>query len=70
MIGPKKLSKIREEIKAALAATSENPIHWLEHNIATAKRMGERTEILEGLQRFLESPPKRKHRKQRVGVKK
>ncbi len=70
MIGPKKLSTIREEIKKAIASTGEDPILWLEHNIATAKRKGDRTEILEGLQRFLESPPKRKRRKQGVGVKK
>jgi hypothetical protein len=70
MIGPKKLSTIREEIKTTLASTGEDPIQWLERNIASAKRKGEGTEILEGLQRFLESPPKRKQRTRRVGVKK
>jgi hypothetical protein len=70
MIGPKKLSTIREEIRKALASSGEDPIQWLERNIASAKRMGNRTEILEGLQRFLEAPPKQKRRKQRYGLKK
>ena len=70
MIGPKKLSTIREETKKALAVTGEDPIQRLERNIRTTKRTGQGTEILEGLQRFLELPLKRKQRTQRVGVKK
>ena len=70
MIGTKKLSTIRHEIEQALAATGEDPIQCLERQIASAKRKGDRTEVMEGLKRFLESPRMRKHRKHRVGVKK
>ncbi len=70
MIGTKKLSTIREEIEQALASTGEDPIHRLERQIASAKRKGDSTEVMEGLKRFLESPRKRKHRKHRVGARK
>lgn len=64
MIGTKKLSTIRKEIEQALASTGIDPIQRLERLIAAAKRKGDRTEGLEGLKRFLDSPrPKcRKHR--------
>ena len=68
MIGTKKLSAIREEVERALASTGEDPIRRLERQIASAKRRGDRTEVMEGLKRFLESPRKRQHRK-RVGAK-
>ena len=64
MIGTKKLSTIRQEIEAALAAKGEDPIGRLERQIGASKREGDRTEVLEGLKRFLESPRKRKPRKQ------
>ena len=67
MIGTKKLSTIRREIEKALTAPGEDPIQRLERQIASAKRKGETTELLEGLKRFLESPRKRKHRKHRLG---
>jgi hypothetical protein len=67
MIGTKKLSMIREEIEQALG---QDPIKQLDQQIVAAKRKGEQTEVMEGLKRFLESPPKRKRRKQRVGIKK
>ncbi len=70
MIGTKKLSTIRKEIEKALASTDEDPIQRLERQIASAKRKGEGTEVMEGLKRFLESPEKRKLRKHGVGVKK
>jgi hypothetical protein len=70
MIGTKKLSAIRSEIETALASTGENPIQRLERLIAASKRAGDRTEVLEGLKRFLESPRKRDKRKQRVRAKK
>ena len=70
MIGTKKLSTIRKEIEKALASTGEDPIQRLERQIASGKRKGDRTEVIEGLKRFLESPRKRKQRKQRVGEKK
>jgi len=65
MIGTKKLSEIRNQLEAALAA---DPILRLEQQIAGGKRKGERTEVLEGLQRFLESTPKGTRRKGRTGA--
>jgi hypothetical protein len=70
MIGTKKLSTIREEIEKALASTGEDPIQRLERQIASAKRKGDSTEVMEGLKRFLESPRKGKRRKHRVGARK
>jgi hypothetical protein len=70
MIGTKKLSTIRQTIETALASAGEDPIQRLERQIASAQRKGERTEVMEGLKRFLESPGKRKPRKQRVDTKK
>jgi hypothetical protein len=68
MIGTKKLSTIRKLIEKALASTGADPIQRLERQIASAKRKGDRTEVMEGLNRFLESPQKRKHRKHGVGA--
>jgi hypothetical protein len=70
MIRTKKLSTIRKEIEEALASKGQDPIHALDRQIASAKRRGERTEVMEGLKRFLESPSKPKSRNQHVGVRK
>ncbi len=70
MIGTKKLRTIRDEIAKALASTGEDPIQRLERQIASAKRKGDSTIVIEGLKRFLESPRKRKRRKHRVGTNK
>ena len=70
MIGTKKLSTIRREIEEALAPASGDPIQRLERQIAYAKRKGDRTEGMEGLKRFLESPRKRKRRTDRAGTRK
>jgi hypothetical protein len=69
MIGTKRLSTIREEIEKALASSGDDPIHRLERLIASAKRKGDSTEVMEDLKRFLESPRKLKHRNQRIGTK-
>ena len=69
MIGTRKLSTIRKEIEKALASTGADPIQRLERQIASAKRKGDRTEVLEGLKRFLESAQKRNHRKRDAGAK-
>jgi hypothetical protein len=63
MIGTKKLSTIQKQIEKALGSPGADPIQRLERRIASAKRKGDRTEVLEGLKRFLESPGKRKSRK-------
>jgi len=70
MIGTKKLSTIREEIEKALASTGDDPIRRLERLIASAKRKGDSTGVMEDLKRFLELPRKRKGDKQSLGAKK
>ncbi len=70
MIGKKKLSTIRKEIEKALASSGEDPIQHLERQIASAKRKGDSTEVMEGLKRVLESPRKPQQRKPRFGAKK
>jgi hypothetical protein len=70
MIGTKKLSTIRREIEHALAPGGGDAIQRLERHIATAKRKGDRTEILEGLKRFLESPRQGERRKSRAETRK
>jgi hypothetical protein len=69
MIGTKKLSTIRNQLKKALASSGADPIHRLERLIAAGKRKGDRAEILEGLQRFLKSPKKETRRKRGTGAK-
>jgi hypothetical protein len=63
MIGSKQLSTIRRVIEEALAPAGGDSIQRLERQIASAKRRGERTEIMEGLKRFLQSDGKPKRRK-------
>ncbi len=70
MIGTKKLSTIRRTIEEALAPAGGDPIQRLERQIASAKRKGDRTEVLEGLKRFLESPRRQKRRQPRAGARK
>lgn len=69
MIGTKKLSAIRKQIEKALSSAGADPIQRLERQIASAKHKGDRTEVMEGLKRFLESPRKRKHPKPDTGAK-
>ena len=68
MIGTKKLSTLRKQIEKALASPGTDPIQRLERQIASAKRKGDRTEVMEGLKRFLQSPRKLAYRKQGVGA--
>jgi hypothetical protein len=68
VIGTKKLSTIRHEIEKALASAGDDPVQRLERLIATTKRKGDSSEVMEDLKRFLESPLKRKSRKKRVGT--
>ena len=65
MIGPKKLSTIREEIRRALADEAKgDPIAWLEQRTTTAAVSGaagaERDEVLQSLRRILEAPTKKR----------
>lgn len=56
MMGKKKLSTIRQELHAALAATGMDPIAWLEESITAAKRRGESSQVMESLKRVLQGP--------------
>jgi hypothetical protein len=47
MIGTKKLKTIRQEIEKAPGGTAQDPIERLERQIASAKRKGEKTEVME-----------------------
>jgi hypothetical protein len=71
MIGPKKLSTIREEVRRALAEAAEgDPIAWLEQRITAAAPTGvagaERDEVLQSLRRILEAPIRKKRSKRRA----
>jgi len=74
MIGPKKLSTIRQELQRALRATGDDPIRWLEGRMAAPHRQGSaasgESEVLYSLRRFLEATGREKRRKQRAGTKK
>lgn len=70
MIGPKKLSVIRQELRRVLETTGEDPIDWLKARIAATERerpaaTGE-GEVLRSLRRFLEEKPGKKARVKRT----
>lgn len=68
MIGSKKLSTIRQELRRALKATGEDPIRWLEKRMAAFERQNaasDGNEVLQSLRRLLEEPPKKRRRKSR-----
>jgi hypothetical protein len=63
MIGPKKLSSIRQELRRALDATGDDAIRWLEQRMTAptgegAAAAGE-SEVLHSLRRFLEAPERK-----------
>ena len=73
MIGPKKLSAIRQELQRALDAAGDDPIRWLEQRMAAPEHQGAasgRSEVLHSLRRFLEANDPAKRRTRRVGTKK
>jgi hypothetical protein len=68
VLGSKTLSTIREELRAALAATGDDPIRWLEERMAAPGR--QESEVLHSLRRVLEAAGQDRPRKQRAGTKK
>jgi hypothetical protein len=72
MIGPKKLTTIRQGLRSALSAAGGDPIRWLEERMAAAERPGAavsgESEVLSSLRRFVEASGKGRHRKQRLGT--
>jgi hypothetical protein len=54
MIGPKKLTTIRRDLRRAFAATADDPIHLLEEQIVRSESLGQGgSEVLRSLQRML-----------------
>ena len=74
MIGSTKLATIREQLRDAVAAATDDPFQWLEQRMAAAKRSvspgSDQTEVLESLQRILEGTGRGKGRRRRTGTKK
>jgi hypothetical protein len=74
MIGPTKLSAIREQLRGAIAATVDDPLQWLEERFAAPKggvpSGSGQSEVLESLQRILEASDRGKGRKGRAAAKK
>jgi hypothetical protein len=59
---PKNLGGIRDQMERALGSANADPIERLDRQIDFARRTGDRTEVLQGLKRFLESGGKGKRR--------
>jgi hypothetical protein len=59
MMGPEKLSTIREELRKHFGKDGEDPIEWLNKHMA---EVPEDTEVVESLKRFIEGvrKPRRK----------
>ncbi len=70
MIGPKKLSEIKQELKEALAKEVRNPVEWLERQICELEKQKKATpaskEVFESLLRLFQKPKPKKRRKRRV----
>jgi hypothetical protein len=59
MMGPKKLSTIRQELKQALSRTGNDPIKWLEERIRATESTGQQApEVLQSLRRLFKTPRK------------
>ena len=73
MIGPKKLSTIRQELQRALTAAGDDPIRWLEERMNTPEHQGSagtgESEVLHSLRRFLETAGRENVRKRRLDMK-
>jgi hypothetical protein len=73
MMGPKKLSTIRKELRRALSASGDDPIRWLEERMrapVAETPAGAGTEVLQSLRRILAGSVGKRRRKSRVGSKK
>ncbi len=69
MMGPKKLSTIREELASHVAPEGEDPIRWLEQRIQQLEKERKPNkgmiDVLESLRRVLEMKLKPKRRRPR-----
>jgi len=66
MMGSKKLSTIRKELRQSLRKDGKDPIQWLDERIRALERAGASsagtTDVLHALRRVLQSPTKTKRR--------
>jgi nitrate reductase assembly molybdenum cofactor insertion protein NarJ len=58
MMGPKKLSTIREELRQHLSRDGKDPIDWLQECLAERPKP-EDSRVLEALLELLQEPPKK-----------
>jgi len=62
MMGPKKLSTIRKELRQSLRKNGKDPIQWLDERMRALERAGastaEAVDVLHALRRVLRSPTK------------
>ena len=74
MIGPTKLSTIREQLRGAIAATADDPLQWLEQRFSapggSVLSGSGQSEVLESLHRILDASDRGKGRKRRAPAKK
>jgi hypothetical protein len=70
MIGPKKLSTIRQELHRAFAAVGDDPLDWLEQRMAAPNSASGEREILQSLQRFLAATRREESKKKPLKTKK
>jgi hypothetical protein len=73
MMGPKTLSTVKQELRAALAETGKDPIQWLEDRIRLLekgrKRDHKEIELLQMLCRVLDKPNKMSPKTRRARTK-
>jgi len=66
MMGSKKLSTIRKELRQSLRKDGKDPIQWLDERMRALERAGastaEAVDVLHALRRVLRSPTKTKRR--------
>jgi hypothetical protein len=62
MIGNKKLSTIRQELKTAMKQEGKDPIRWLEDAIARGEANQANTDVLEAIQSVLKAKVRRGRR--------
>jgi hypothetical protein len=71
MMGPKKLSTIRQELKQAITSSGRDPIQWLEERIQALEAAGKpEPDVLQSLRRLLEKPKKPRRRTGKTSAKK
>ncbi len=73
MMGPKKLSTIRQELRQAILNTGNNPIEWLDERIRALEQAGkpaDSAEVLQSLRRLLAPQKKPRRRARKPSVKK